>query len=267
MTHLLLDIGFFSISIWDVLDILITGYLIYMVYRILRGSLAIPIFIGIILIYIIFWVVQLLNMSLLSLIFGQFVSVGVIMIIIVFQPEVRRFLLLLGNSTLRRREGSFIQRLFNTVKDSEDTDKHKDILAIKSAIMRMAGERTGALIVFPKDMNLYKIASTGIRLDSEISQSLILSIFNKKSPLHDGALLIHNGKIHSASCILPVSENQNLPQSAGLRHRSAVGVTENSSATAFIVSEETGKISYAREGKLIRDLAEKELYEAMKRYY
>lgn len=268
MPQFLIDIGFFTVSFWDILDVFITGLLLYYVYRILRGSLAFPIFIGIIVIYIIYWIVRLLNMSLLSMIIGQFVSVGVILIIIIFHPEARRFLLLLGNSTLIRREGSIIQRLFfPTVKDENKRGKTKEVMAIRSAMMRMSSNRIGALIVFPDRLGLEKIASTGIKLDSEISQSLLLSIFNTKSPLHDGAVLIFKGRIHSASCILPVSDNRNLPQSVGLRHRSAVGVTEGTSITAFVVSEETGQISYAREGRLIRNLSEEELYEALTRYY
>ncbi len=268
MPHFLLDIGFFSISVWDVLDVIITGLLLYYVYRILKGSLAFPIFIGIIIIYIIYWIVRVLNMSLLTMIIGQFVSVGVILIIIIFHPEARRFLLVLGSSTLIRREGSFLQRLFsNTVDDDDKEDRYKELMAIKSAMMRMSGDRIGALIVFPGIMTLEKLATTGIRLDSEINQSILISIFNTNSPLHDGAVVIHKGRIHSASCILPVSENRNLPQSVGLRHRSAVGVTEGSKSTAFVVSEETGQISYAREGRLIRNLSEEELYEALSRYH
>lgn len=207
-------------------------------------------------------------MSLLSLIIGQFVSVGVILIIIIFHPEARRFLLLLGNSTLIRREGGFIQRYFSsTVKDGDKEDRYKEIMGIKSAMMRMSHNRVGALIVFPENMSLEKLSSSGIRIDSQVNQSLLLSIFNTESPLHDGAVVIHKGRIHSASCILPVSENRNLPQSVGLRHRSAVGVTEGTASTAFVVSEETGQISYAREGRLIRNLSEEELYEALSRYH
>ncbi len=268
MSSFLIDIGFFTISIWDILDIVITGLLIFTVYRVLRGSLAFPVFIGIIIIYILYWVVQLLNMSLLSMIFGQFVSVGVIVVIIIFQPEVRRFLLLLGNTTMKRWGGGVIQTLFNkTVKDEDERGKRKEVMAIKSAIMRMSAQRTGALIVFVHELSLQNFASMGVKLDSEISQSILLSIFFKNSPLHDGAVIIHNSRIHSASCILPVSDNRNLPQSVGLRHRSAVGSTEGTNATAFVVSEETGKISYARSGQLIRDMSEEELYEALIRYY
>lgn len=264
MTPYLIDIGFFSVRLWDVLDILITGYVIYLVYRLLRGSIAMNIFIGVVLLYLIWWLVKTLEMDLLGLILGQFVSIGVIVLIIIFQPEVRRFLLLLGNSTLKRRS-RFIDLLFPS-EIEEKTYKQADVIALKSALVRMAKKKTGALIVIADAMNLLTFSQSGTKIDASISQSLIESIFHRESPLHDGAVIISDGRIKTASAIMPVSENPDLPKSVGLRHRAGVGATEGTTAVAFIVSEENGKISYAREGRLVRNLNEEELYEVLSRY-
>lgn len=258
------EIGFLTIRLIDILDILIVGYLMYLIYKLLRGSIAFNIFIGVTLLYVVWRLVELLQMDLLSLFLGQFVSVGVILLIIIFQPEVRRFLLLLGNTTLRQRF-NFLDRIF----DRDTTAKIKnlsEIQAIKRAMLRMAATKTGALIVFAKDENLELFANSGTRLDAKISQPLLESIFQKESPLHDGAVVISDNKIQSASVVLPVSANPDLPKSVGLRHRSAVGVTENSSVVSFIVSEENGKISFAHEGKLQRGLTQTELADLLKKH-
>ena len=257
------EIGFLPIRIWDILDIVIVGYLIYQIYKLLRGSVAFNIFVGVILIYVLSWLVKMLQMDLLSSLLGQFVSVGVLMLLIVFQPEVRRFLLILGNNTLRQRSNFFNRllsgrfNLFETEFPVHDTD------AILNAMLRMSRTKTGALIVFTNNLNLEYFSNSGVQIDAKISQPLIESIFNKESPLHDGAVIISNNKIHAASCVLPLSSNPDLPKSAGLRHRAAVGVTESSNVTAFIVSEESGAISYAENGNLARKISEKRLKELL----
>ena len=257
------EIGFLPIRIWDILDILIVGYLIYQIYKLLRGSVAFNIFIGVILIYILSWLVKMLDMDLLSSLLGQFVSVGVLMLLIVFQPEVRRFLLILGNNTLRQRSNFFNRLLSGKLNIFESEVLTENAEAINKAILRMSRTKTGALIVFANNLNLEYFSNSGVILDAKISQPLIESIFNKESPLHDGAVVISNNKIHAASCVLPLSSNPDLPKSAGLRHRAAVGVTEHSSVTAFIVSEETGTISYAENGNLARKISEKRLKELL----
>lgn len=257
------EIGFLPIRIWDLLDILIVGYLIYQIYKLLKGSVAFNIFIGVMLIYIFSWLVKLLQMDLLSSLLGQFVSVGVLMLLIIFQPEVRRFLLILGNNTLRQRSNFFNRLLAGKFKIFESKTLSQNADAIYKAILRMSKAKTGALIVFANNLNLEYFSNLGILLDAKISQPLIESIFTKESPLHDGAVIISNNKIHAASCVLPVSSNPDLPKSVGLRHRAAVGVTENTSVSAFIVSEETGIISYAVEGKLFRKITESRLKELL----
>ena len=261
----LFDIGFLPVRIWDILDILIVGYLMYQIYKLLRGNIAFNIFIGVLMMYVAWWLVNQLEMDLLAAVLGQFVSVGVIIIIIIFQPEVRRFLLFLGKTTLRQRS-NFVGRIID--RNLEDTEeKARQLRAMRSALLRMAKKNTGALIVLSGNLNLEGLVSSGITLNSEISEPMLESIFNKESPLHDGAVLISNGKILSASCILPVSENPNLPPAAGLRHRAAVGITERADVPAFIVSEETGFISFALEGKLTRDIDEDQLMKLLNEYF
>ena len=253
------EIGFLPIRIWDILDIVIVGFLIYQIYKLLRGSVAFNIFIGVILVYVLFWLVNMLKMDLLSSLLGQFVSIGVLMLLIIFQPEVRRFLLILGNSTLRQRS-NFFNRLFSgRLNIFEGNVLPQNAVELNKAILRMSRSKTGALIVFANNTNLEYFSNSGVQLDALISQPLIESIFSKESPLHDGAVIISSNKIYAASCILPLSTNPDLPKSAGLRHRAAVGVTENTNVAAFVVSEETGAISYAVGGKLERRISEDQL--------
>lgn len=260
---LLFDIGFLNIRFWDIVDILVVGYLIYQVYRLLRGSVAFNIFVGVVLLYTIWWLVKALKMELLSLILGQFVSVGVVIIAIVFQPELRRFLLLIGNQTLRRR---FKWAYFNFNSEVKTNNTH-EINEIYHAILELSDSQTGALIIFANDSSLINIGDTGIKMDAKISKSLLISIFNKESPLHDGAVIITSHQIHSASTVLPLSESPHLPQEAGLRHRAGLGITEAANVTAFIVSEETGGISMAHQGQLIKELDKEKLFSLLKKYY
>lgn len=254
---LLFEIGFLPVRIWDILDILIVGYLMYQIYRLLRGNIAFNIFIGLVTLYVIWWLVNQLEMDLLSAVLGQFVSVGVIIVIIIFQPEVRRFLLFLGNTTLRQRSNFLNRMIDRNFEPSEQ--KEEQVQALKNSMVRMSRRKTGALIVLAKDLNLDGLISGGVPLDASISEQLIESIFNKSSPLHDGAVIIESGKLKTASAILPVSESQELPKSAGLRHRAAVGITEKAKVAAFIVSEENGNISYAFDGALRRKISEETL--------
>ena len=263
--QLLFKIGFLPVRFWDILDILIVGYLMYQIYKLLRGSIAFNIFIGVLTLYVVWWLVGLLEMDLLSAVLGQFASVGVFLIVVIFQEEIRRFLLLLGNSTLKQHF-NFIRRFIE--RDLQDDEQRKQqIQVISRAIIQMSKKKTGALIVMAKNITLDGIISSGVTIDATISESLLVSIFNKESPLHDGAVVLNNGKIKAASCILPVSENSKLPKSAGLRHRAAVGVTERLKVAAFIVSEETGRISLAFDGELKRNLGEKRLLENLEEHY
>ncbi|MBI5916003.1 MAG: TIGR00159 family protein [Bacteroidetes bacterium] len=253
----LFEIGFLPVSLWDVLDVLIVGYLIYRIYLLLRGSIAFNIFVGIAILYLVWWLVGMLKMDMLSMILNQFVNVGFIIIIIIFQPEVRRFLLMLGNTTLGRRSNILLRWLTRNLDKPETSEAA--ILEIKLALLRLAKEKTGALIVFSKNLEQEAVSHSGVALDAQISQSLLLAIFQKESPLHDGAVIIGKGKILAASCILPVSESSNLPEHTGLRHRAALGISERTTATAIVVSEENGNISYATSGQIEFTVSEQRL--------
>jgi len=198
----LFKIGFLPISIWDFLDILIVGYLMYQIYRLLKGNIAFNIFIGVLMLYVSWWLVNQLQMDLLAAVLRQFVNVGVIIIVIIFQQEVRRFLLFLGNTTLKQHS-NVLGRLLDRGSMDPREDRDRQIRAIKSACIRMSRSKTGALIVLTKDVMLDGIINSGTSIDAKISESLLESIFNKKSPLHDGAVLIKAGRILAASCILP----------------------------------------------------------------
>ncbi|MDC0230602.1 diadenylate cyclase CdaA, partial [Aureispira] len=241
----LIQIGFFTISFWDLLDILIVGVLLYYVYKLLKGSLGFNIFVGLVLVYISWRVVSVLEMPLLSSILGQFVSIGMIALLILFQPEVRRFLVFVGQGSLKSRF-KFLDRFFKQgeVAEIRSIQREKTIREITRAVEQMATDKTGSLIVLTSSQNLDGYYSSGVILDGNVSQQLILSVFSKNSPLHDGAMIIKDGKVIAASCVLPLSHRPNIPQRLGLRHRAAVGISENTNVLAFVVSEETGKISF-----------------------
>ncbi|RMG88747.1 MAG: TIGR00159 family protein [Bacteroidetes bacterium] len=261
----LFDIGFLNIRIWDLLDIVIVGYLMFRVYLLLRGNIAFNIFTGVVLLYIVWWLVRELDMSLLAVILDQFVNVGVLVIVIVFQPEIRRFLLILGNTTLRRRS-NFFGRWID--KNFENSDKRQAFIQdIKSALLGFARSKTGALIVLSHTDDWESLSQAGIPLHADLNLQLLQSIFQKQSPLHDGAVIIYRDKILAAGCVLPVSESTSLPKSVGLRHRAAVGLTERTNAAAFVVSEETGTISFVFEGNLQRRLSEQKLTKLLQKHY
>ncbi len=243
----LLITGFIDIRLLDIIDILLVAYLLFELYRLLRGTVAINILIGIIAIFLIWKLVDALKMELLSEILGAFISVGFIALIVIFQKEIRQFLLALGTPTfLKKRKGKILFWTFDMQYRAElDIDK------IVVASQRMADARQGALIVITEKNDLRHFIETGVRIDALISPHLIENIFYKNSPLHDGAVIISGNKIVAAGCILPVSDNSNLPPRMGLRHRAAIGITEQSDAVAIIVSEQNGKISFCKEGERI----------------
>ena len=245
---------FIDFSIKDLVDILLVAYLLYQTYRLMKDSGSINIFIGI-LVFIGCWLVvsQVLEMRLLGSIFDKLVSVGVLALIILFQDEIRKFLVTLGS---HKKMGSFFRFLTNAKQ--EKTEKN-DIMPIVMACMNMSKGKVGALIVFEKDMPLKDIIRTGEIINADINQRLIENIFFKNSPLHDGAMIISHKRIEAAGCILPVSHDLNIPKDLGLRHRSALGVSQETDALAIIVSEETGGISAAYKGQFHLRLTAEEL--------
>ncbi len=240
--------GFIQLRILDVIDILLVAFLLYQLYKLVRGTAAISIFIGVALVYLLWKTVQALHMELLSEILGQFIGVGVLALIIVFQPEIRKFLLLLGTTNFGRK-WHFMYRLRMFKGTSRYATSLRTILA---ACQNMSHSRTGALIVLERENSLNFVTETGLQLFADLSQPLIESIFFKHNPLHDGAMVIQGAKIVAVGCILPISQNQNIAPGYGLRHRAAVGISERSDALCLVVSEETGKISYVREAEVFQ---------------
>lgn len=249
--------GFVPFTFIDFIDIILVAAIMYWIYRATKGTNAPYIISGIIVIYLLWVVVRTLNMELLSTILGQFVSVGVIALIIVFQPEIRRFLQMIG---MRQKRFNFITRIF-----AREDDKSANILPIVTACREMAETKTGALIVIGQQSDLTLIIESGIALDARISTPLIRNIFFKNAPLHDGAAVIVGDRIVAAKCILPVTQSD-VPKSYGTRHRAAIGMSEISDAIIIVVSEETGGISLAQGGQLRRDVDPQRLTQILQRY-
>jgi len=246
---LAINIAFLEVSWVDLIDISLVAILLYQVYKMIRGSLAVNIFLGILLLYLIYLIVRAAQMELLATILGQFMGVGVLAMIILFQPEIRKFLLVIGRGTeFRENIFSAISAWRNDYHD--DFDIHQVIEAAKT----MKATKTGALIVFSRDTELKFYIETGDLLDAEVTKRLLVSIFFKNSPLHDGAVIIYKGRIKAARCVLPVSENDHLPAPFGLRHRSAIGMSESTDTLVMAISEETGRLILARNGKYLRGL-------------
>jgi diadenylate cyclase len=245
----LFKIGFLEVGWVDFIDIALVGVLLYQIYKLIRGSIAVNIFLGILALYLVYLIVRAAQMELLATILGQFMGVGVLAMIILFQPEIRKFLLVIGRGTELR------ENIFKTIANwrnqyPEDVEISQVIEAAKS----LKATKTGALIVFSRDTELKFYAETGDRLEAFVNKRLILSIFNKSSPLHDGAIIINKGRVKAARCVLPVSENDHLPPNFGLRHRAAVGMSEGTDTLVMAISEETGRLILARNGKYLRGL-------------
>lgn len=248
-------LAFISLDFFDVLDILLVAFLFYQIYMLIKGSVAINIFFGIFIFYLFWLIVRAFNMELLSSILGQFIGVGVIALIIVFQQEIRKFLLLVGTRYNFNKRFD-LERFFPS---SESFVKENDASEIVEACFKMSETKTGALIVISQQTDLDTYANTGLLMNSIISCSLLESVFFKNAPLHDGAMIISEGKINAARCILPVSDNTNIPASLGLRHRAAIGLSQATDAHVIVVSEETGHISYVKNGNIKVRLNSEEL--------
>jgi diadenylate cyclase len=242
------DFDFLKITVTDVADIILVAILIYYIYSLIKNTLAVNLLLGMFIILILYFVVDALHMNLLSTIINKFMSVGIIALIIIFQPEIRRFLLLIGKNTFLQKNKAWWGYLFGN-KDIE-RDNMVRIKPVIDACKSMKKTRTGALIVIVKFYDDQLFANSCEVIDAKISKRLLESIFQKNSPLHDGAVVISENKIKSASCILPLTENDKLPPQFGLRHRAGIGISENTDAVAVIVSEETGEIAYAKQGRV-----------------
>ena len=252
---------FIEFSLLDVLDILLVATLLYYIYKLLKGTVAINIVIGIAIVFVIWKITEALKMKMLSDILGTLLGGGVVALIIVFQQEIRKFLLMIGTTNFTNKRNFLKQLKFlQTEKGSEiDTE------SILEACRKMSKTKTGVLIVIERTNSLDFLINTGDKMNAQINDALLQSIFYKNSPLHDGALIIRDNYIVATRAILPISDSTKIPARFGLRHKAAIGVSEKTDAVCLLVSEETGEISYIKDGgfELYKDL--KELNEKLRK--
>lgn len=248
-----------SLTLIDALDILLVALLLYKLYEMMRGTTAMTIFIGIALLYVAWLAVRAFNMELTSTILGQVMGIGLLALLIVFQQEVRRFLLVVGNRYIARRV-PFFRHFFMS---NSSTLPNETIQELSDACAQMSYGKVGALIVIAKKNDLSPYVETGVRVDARINSRLLQNIFFKNSPLHDGAVILRKGRIDAAQCVLPVSDSQNIEKRLGLRHRAAIGLSEQTDALIIVVSEETGAISVVEGGRIREGLTRVELEQVL----
>ena len=250
--------GFIPFTFVDVIDIVLVASLLYGVYRAMRGTSAPYIIMGIFIIYLVWILVKTFNLVLFSTILGQIISVGVIAILIIFQPEIRHFLQVIGR---QRERFEWLSRIFNLRNRRHEQDTELD--PIVQACVEMGAEKVGALIILKQSSDISVVEESGIAIDAKVSTPLIENVFFKNAPLHDGAMIIHNGRIVAAKCVLP-STQQAVPKSYGMRHRAALGMSEVSDAIIIAVSEETGQISLAHDSVIKRNIAPEHLTKSIR---
>jgi diadenylate cyclase len=234
------------IRVVDLVEVGLVAWILYKLYQWMRGTIAVQIFVGILALYLIQVLVTAADMTMLQALFGSISDVFVLAVIVLFQPEIRRLLLLVGQNPLVRR--------FMSSPAQEER-----ISSIVAAVNEMSERKIGALIAFERTAGLRGYIETGAQLHAYITRDLLLTIFYSQNPLHDGAVIVRNGRIEAARCILPVSANMNIASDLGLRHRAAIGLTEQTDAVVVVVSEETGLISYSIEGRLDRGVSSGDL--------
>ncbi len=246
---------FLEFKVIDIIDIILVALVMYYIYKLVRGTVAINIFIGIVIVYLIWKLTEALQMKMISTIFGGFMSVGLIALIIVFQQEIRKFLLMIGSTNIAKKR-NFIKHFKFLRQDQLIADL--DIEAVLAACEKMSASKTGAILVIERSNSLDFVKNNGDAMNVEINTPILESIFYKNSPLHDGAAIIEGNHIVATRVVLPVSNERNIPLRFGLRHRAAVGISEKTDALALVVSEETGLISYIRNGDFVlhKDLDE-----------
>jgi len=246
----------FHITVLDIVDIVLVAMILFQLYRLIRGTAALSIFLGIFFIYLFWLVVKALNMELISALLGQVIGVGVIALIIVFQQEVRRFLLVIGNKYITSSRFSF-SRFFSLVRKEPVSPREAE--EIVKACERLAARKTGALIVIGRKSSLDIFSEGGEVLKAQISAELLETIFFKNTPLHDGAVLIEGGLILAARCPLPTTDQVTLPPHFGMRHRAAIGMSEHSDALIVVLSEESGFISVVDTGEIRENVSPNDL--------
>jgi len=250
----------YNISIMDIIDLSLVGYLLYRLYKLARGTAAINIFFGLIAIYTVYQIFDVLRMKFITQILGGFISITFIIIVILFQQEIRKYLSQLGKGKIVKNKQ--LLKFFNS-----ENEENLNINSIIKACTEFQKTKTGAIMVLTNSDDLNYITENAVLLNSEINYPLLDSIFYKNSPLHDGAIVIRNNRIVAARCILPVSNDDDFPGELGMRHRAAVGISEHSDAITIIVSEQNGKISYTHEGKIKIGVSEKQLSNFLKRQF
>jgi len=242
---------FITIKIIDIIDIFLVALLLYQLYIILKDSIAVHIFAGFFGIYLIWLMVKALNMQMLSLILGQFMGVGIIALLVVFQPELRKIFLMIGSKYFSQFKLTSIEEIFKHNK-TETIDKTDEVLEeIIKAVTVLSHKKTGAIIVYSKKLSLKSYAQTGIMINANVNHEIIISIFFKDNPLHDGAIIIHKNKIVAAKVVLPIYKDINIDEKFGMRHRAALSMNYETDVPVIIVSEETGAISIAHNKKII----------------
>ncbi len=251
-----MNLDFIDFSFLDILDIILVAVLLYYIYKLLKGTVAINIVVGIALIFLIWKITQALHMEMLSGILGYLLSGGVIALLIVFQQEIRKFLLMIGTTNFSTQRSFLNQLKFLKTEINSETDVEKILKACKS----MSKTRTGALLVIEKTNNLDFLINTGDKMNALVNEAILESIFYKNSPLHDGATVIRDNFIIATRVVLPISSSTKIPSRFGLRHRAAIGVTEKTDAICLLVSEETGEISYINNGEFVFYKTQEDLF-------
>jgi uncharacterized protein (TIGR00159 family) len=251
-----MNLDFIDFSFLDVLDIILVAVLLYYIYKLLKGTVAINIVIGIAFIFIIWKITQALNMEMLSGILGYLLSGGVIALIIVFQQEIRKFLLMIGTTNFSTQRGFLNQLKFLKTEINSEID----IETVLKACVSMSKTKTGALLVVEKTNNLDFLINNGDKMNALVNEAILESIFYKNSPLHDGATVIRDNYIVATRVVLPISDSTKIPSRYGLRHRAAIGVTEKTDAICLLVSEETGEISYIKDGDFVSYITPEDLF-------
>jgi diadenylate cyclase len=245
-----MNIDFSKITFIEIIDVLLVGILLFLVFKILKGSIARNVFIGCLFVFLTYLAVNALGMKILTIILGEFMRWGVLGLIIIFQQEIRRFLQLIGQSA-SFQNNSFLKKFYKPMNRAESPTT---LQAVIEATKAMATAHIGALIVIHKDHDLSRFIETGDEIDSLISKRLIISIFSKNSPLHDGAIIIQGDRIRSVRCSLPISESGTISPTLGFRHRAAIGMSEHTDAAIIVISEENGEMSLVYTGQMFRKL-------------
>jgi len=246
------NLDFLKITFIDIIDIVLVAILLFYLYKLLRGTVAINIFLGIVIIYLIWKLTDVLNMNVLSNLLGKFISVGFFALIVVFQQEIRKFLLLIGSTNFTTKKN--ILKYFKFL-NQENQSISLNVNFLVNSCKKMSKEKTGAIIIIERENNLEFVRNKVDENKIELSPQILETIFFKNSPLHDGAVIIKENSIIATRVILPVSESESIPKRFGLRHRAAIGISEKTDALAIVISEQTGIITYVKDSDFIIDIS------------